>query len=86
MRHGPKLLRYECHQRLRNQVRQSLVKRDVTSAFGGWVGESQDSFSKWECGRSHWAEKWRTGHLKWQEKMHRWGEDQSQMYSLVHNY
>lgn len=48
MRHGPKLLRYACHQKLRNQVLQSLVKRDVTSAFRGWVGESQDIFSKWE--------------------------------------
>lgn len=64
MRHGPKLLRYKCHQRLRNQVLQSLVKRDVTSAFGGWVEERQDRFRKRECGRSHQAKKWRMGCLK----------------------
>lgn len=56
MRRAPKPLRYTCHQKLRNQMIQRLVKRDVVSACREWVEKSLESLSERECGRSRQAE------------------------------
>lgn len=47
--------------------------------------ESQKSFSKRKCGRSH-QERSGGGVCKVTEKTHMCGEDHGQMHSLVHNY
>lgn len=83
MRHAPKPLRYTCHQKLRKQMIQSLVKRDVVSACRGWVEKSLESLSKRECGRSQQAEIGGGGVFKVTGKCTVWGKDQGQMYSLT---